>query len=176
VRAWNGATHQPAHVKGASTFFGGASRQSECFVFFHQRQLSNHARFFILMAANKRRIAPVTHQDQAPAERWPLPWRLLARPRRTLVPRRVQEVSQSSGCRLYGANPLLAHGAGDPLLLPLVTAIRRPIQSMWLSRPRPRSWLVGSPSSFRQSSALHRTACPPSGCDSRHAPACGPTP
>ena len=38
------------------------------------------------------------------------------------------------------------------------------------------TWLAGSPSSFRQSSASRQTACPPSGCDSRPAPACAPAP
>ena len=40
------------------------------------------------------------------------------RPRRTLVPQRVQWVaSQTRGCRCFGANPWLARVAGDPRLL-----------------------------------------------------------
>ena len=59
------------------------------------------------------RIAPATHQDQAISDAQPLPWRL-CRPRRTLVPLRVQWISQTRGYRFPGANPWLAHVAGDP--------------------------------------------------------------
>ncbi len=60
------------------------------------------------------RIAPATHQDQAISDALPSPWRL-GRPRRTLVPLRVQWISQTRGCRFPGANPWLAHVTGDPL-------------------------------------------------------------
>lgn len=60
------------------------------------------------------RIAPATHQDQAISDAMLSPWRL-GRPRRMLVPLRVQWISQTRGCRFAGANPWLAHVAGDPL-------------------------------------------------------------
>ena len=41
-----------------------------------------------------------------------------SRPRRTLAPLRVQCVAQIRGCRCSGANPLLAHVAGDPFDCP----------------------------------------------------------
>jgi hypothetical protein len=62
------------------------------------------------------RIAPVTHQDQANSGELLSPWRL-CRPRKTLVPLRVQWLSQTCGYRLPGSNPWLAHVAGDPPLL-----------------------------------------------------------
>jgi hypothetical protein len=43
-----------------------------------------------LMAASASRIAPDTHQDQASARVRPAPWRH-GRPRRTLVPSRIQK-------------------------------------------------------------------------------------
>jgi hypothetical protein len=52
-----------------------------------------------------KRIAPVTHQDQAISGVLLSPWRL-CRPRRTLVPLRVQLLeSQIRGCRLSAPIP-----------------------------------------------------------------------
>jgi hypothetical protein len=63
------------------------------------------------------RIVPVTHQDQSIGDVLLSPWRL-CRPRKTLVPLRVQWLSQIRGYRLPSANPWLAHVAGDPPVLP----------------------------------------------------------
>ncbi len=74
-------------------------------------QLNEARPFLRFMAANE---SPVTHQDQARAV-----FRLrpggLCRPRRTLVPLRVQLLmpSQIRGYRLPGSNPVLARVAGD---------------------------------------------------------------
>jgi len=46
--------------------------------------------FLRLMAASASRIAPDTHRDQASARPGPAPWRH-GRPRRTLVPPRIQK-------------------------------------------------------------------------------------
>ena len=45
--------------------------------------------------------------------------------------------SQTRGYPFSGANPLLAHVAGDPLCCIPVTANRRSIQTKWLSRQSP---------------------------------------
>jgi hypothetical protein len=83
------------------------------------------------MAANE---SPATHQDQAISDALPSPWRL-RRPRRTLVPLRVQWISQTCGYRFPGANPWLAHVAGDPLYCS-GDGERPPIQARGsLSRP-----------------------------------------
>lgn len=80
------------------------------------------------------RIAPATHQDQAISDAQPSPWRL-CRPRRTLVPLRVQWISQTRGCRFPGANPWLAYVAGD-LFYCSGDGERHPIQALGsLSRP-----------------------------------------
>src|SRR6266853_1753901 len=69
-------------------------------------------RFFVVLAAN--RIAPNTHQVQAlcrPRTRPGGP----RHPRRTLVPRRVQECClQFSGCQPLGTSLGLARDACDP--------------------------------------------------------------
>ena len=75
------------------------------------RQRSNRTRFFPVWL--RERIAPVTHQDQAISDGLPLPWRL-GRPRKAWVPLRVQSIAQTHGYRFPGANPWLAHVAGDP--------------------------------------------------------------
>ena len=131
--------------------------------------------FLRLMAASASRIAPDTHQDQASARVRPAPWRH-GRPRRTLVPSRIQKSStelwlpagrrQSPDGLRCGRSAVTAAGDGDPasnsvqLVAAPVTVRGSP------DRRRP----------FRQSSALHRTACPPLGYGSRRAPACAPTP
>jgi hypothetical protein len=79
---------------------GGASRRSFYFVIAPSQQL-------IAPVSSKHgceRIAPATHQDQAISDALPAPWRLY-RPRRTLVPLRVQWISQTRGYRFPGANP-----------------------------------------------------------------------
>ena len=68
--------------------------------------------FLQFMAANESRQSPIRIKQVALL--LPLPWRL-GRPRRTLVPLRVQWISQIRGYRFPGANPWLAHIAGDPL-------------------------------------------------------------
>ena len=40
--------------------------------------------------------------------------------------------SQTRGCRFSGANPLLAHVAGDPRLLQIGDGDTAPIQTIWL--------------------------------------------
>jgi hypothetical protein len=57
-------------------------------LFLLRLQSAGHARFFKLWL---RRIAPDTHQDQAISDDLLSPWRF-NRPRRTLVPQRVQGV------------------------------------------------------------------------------------
>lgn len=90
--------------------------------------------FLHVSAANESRQTPI--RIKRLAYLLPSPWRL-DRPRRTLVPLRVQGVPQTCGCRLSGANSRVAHGAGDPLLLQPVTALRRPIQTRWLAFQSP---------------------------------------
>ena len=80
------------------------------------------------------RIAPVTHQDQAIGDIQPSPWRL-GRPRRTLVPLRVQWIYRLMAADVSGANPWLAHVAGDPLYCS-GDGKRHPIQARG-SRSRP---------------------------------------
>ena len=91
--------------------------------------------FLRLMAASAWRIAPDTHQDQASAQVRPRPGGMAA-PEERWYPTASKRVSQNSGCRRAGSNLRMACGAGDPLSLQLVTAIRRPIQCRWL---RPQS-------------------------------------
>jgi len=108
-------------VKGREYFFGGASRQ-----FCHwllQAAVFEPRPFLRFMAANERRIAPDTHQDQARVKRWPAPWRR-CRPRRTLVARRIQSnltVPWLPACRRQSPDGLrcvrsafTAAGDGDP--------------------------------------------------------------
>ena len=160
-------------------------------VFFWRRQPPIASLLFLPSAAGLRSrpflhdslrthaIAPDTHRDQALIEPcdFPSPWRL-GRPRRTLIPRPVQEISQFPwlsvspgrpifGWLTYAGDPLpSAAGDGDPASNP-VQLVATPVT------------VPGSPDrrlSFRRSSALHRTAGPPSGCGSRRARACAPTP
>ena len=105
-----------------------------------QLQRPNLARFF---KSWLRRIAPDTHQDQAIRTVLLSPWRFY-RPRRTLVPHRVQWVHH---------RPVVA---GFPAPIPgsltwraircyckSVTANRPPIQTKWLWRQSPNpGWPV----------------------------------
>jgi hypothetical protein len=94
-----------------------------------RHQQANRARFF---SSWLRRIAPDTHQDQANGAVLPPPWRL-CRPRRTLVPHRVQWVYH----RPVAADPLapipcwLTWQAIRFCCTP-VTASLRSIQTKWL--------------------------------------------
>ena len=116
--------------------------------FFWQRQLpishsllpatvSNRARFFGLW------LRPHHGSRQTPI-------RIKQRPDRGLRPGGIaapqknvgtapasKRISQNRGCRRAGANLRMAYGAGDPLSLQLVTAIRRPIQCSWLQLQSP---------------------------------------
>jgi hypothetical protein len=115
--------------------------------------------FLQFVAAFQERIAPDTHQDQASAERWPAPWRH-GRPRRTLVPHRIQEDCtvlwlpagrhQSPGGLRCGRSAVIA----------AVTAIRHPIQCSRFQAQSP-NLAYQTAAVLRQSSALRRTACPP---------------
>ena len=79
--------------------------------------------FLRLMAASASRIAPDTHQDQASARVRPSPWRQ-GRPRRTLVPSRIQKSftepwlpagrRQSPDGLRCGRSAVTAAGDGDP--------------------------------------------------------------
>ena len=86
---------------------------------------------------------PDTHQDQASGDDMPSPWRL-GRPRRTLVPRRVQGVLHRPMVAGHPA-PIpgwLASRAIRVACTP-VTAIRPPIQTRWLLRQSPNpGWPV----------------------------------
>jgi hypothetical protein len=81
-----------------------------------QRQRSNRTRFF---THGYERIAPDTHQDQANGDQ------AAGRPGGLLPPQKnvgaascPMDSSQTCGCRRVGANPWVAHVAGDPLVLP----------------------------------------------------------
>jgi hypothetical protein len=79
--------------------------------------------FLRLMAASASRIAPDTHRDQASARVRPAPWRH-GRPRRTLVPSRIQKSftelwlpagrRQSPDGLRCGRSAVTATGDGDP--------------------------------------------------------------
>ena len=86
-----------------------------------------------------------------------------------------KKFTQNHGCRRVGANPLVAHVAGDPLYCKLVTATQHPMQTHRLLL-QSHYRVCRSPSLLMQNSALRQTVCTPSECGSRPAPACGPTP
>ena len=79
--------------------------------------------FLRSMAASASRIAPDTHEDQASARVRPVPWRH-GRPRRTLVPSRIQKSftepwlpvgrRQSPDGLRCGRSAVTAAGDGDP--------------------------------------------------------------
>ena len=131
--------------------------------------------FLRLMAASASRIAPDTHQDQASARPG---LALAARPPQKNVGTapHPKEFHSIHGCRLAGANLRMAYGAGDPLATAAGDGDPASNSVQLVATP---VTVPGSPDrrlSFRRSSALHRTACPPSGCGSRRARACAPTP
>lgn len=100
--------------------------------------VADHARFF---KSWLRRIAPDTHQDQANGDDLPSPWRL-RRPRRTLVPQRVQWVHHRPVATGFPAPiPWWLASRAIRLYCTSVTAARHPIQTKWLSLQSPNPGL-----------------------------------
>ena len=121
--------------RDTSHFFGSGSCQNFSYRCV-QRSCSNRTRFFGLWLR--------THHGSRQT-----PIRIKHRPNRSLRPGGMaapeeywyrpasKRISQNRGCRRAGANLRMACGAGDPLSLRLVTAIRRPIQCGWLQPQSP---------------------------------------
>jgi hypothetical protein len=120
--------------RGATIFLAAPATNSV--IGFFKQPCSNRVRFFSLWLRTKdeSRQTPIEIKRgsngglrpggfAAPEERW---YRAVSK-----------GFSQCRGCRRAGANLRMAYGACDPLSLPLVTAIRRPIQCSWLQPQSP---------------------------------------
>lgn len=91
--------------------------------------VADHARFF---ESWLRRIAPDTHVDQASGDESACRPGGFAAPEERWCRNASNGFTQTRGCRCLGAIPLLAHVAGDPLVLQTFDGARRPIQTRWL--------------------------------------------
>ena len=163
-------------VKGRADFFGDVSRQLHPFFSFRQRQVLNRARFFTIGCERMRsRQTPMRIKRWSSLAAFPRPGGSAA-PEERWFRAASKRFLSFHGCRLPDSNLRLAHDAGDPL--PIAAGDGDPASNSVPLVATPVT-VPGSPDrrlSFRRSSASHRTAGPPSGCGSRRARACAPTP